>query len=124
VPFLTELLITTTIRHYSLLVKKHYGWRGWTSEASASWRRFWRSGPQTPRQVSDEAAESIARVEAEAAALGAGTYEMSPDLYDSTLLDVGSDPLLNRLDKARRVKAGQQERARARQGKENRHRRG
>lgn len=105
-------------------MKKYYGWRGWAPEASASWRRFWRSGPPTPRQVADAAAERIARVEAEAEAIGAGTYEMAPDPYDQSLLGLASDPQLSRLDKARRVRAGQRKRTRSRRVNDNKHRRG
>jgi hypothetical protein len=89
-----------------------------------SWRRFWRSGPQTPRQIADDAAARIARAEAEAEAVGAGTYERAPDPYDYTLVERANDPRVNRLDKEQRVRAGQRKRARLRRVNENKHRRG
>lgn len=105
-------------------MKKHYGWRGWAPETSASWRRFWRSGPQTPRQMGEVAAERVARAEAEAEALLLGPNELSPDPYDEALMETVSDPQWNHRDKERRVRAGQQCRAKARRENENKHRRG
>jgi hypothetical protein len=52
----------------------------------------------------------------------AGTHELAPDPYDRTLVEVGSDPALNRLDKEQRVRAGQRRRARSRRTNENMHR--
>jgi hypothetical protein len=73
--------------------------------AKASWRRFWRNGPDTPRQVADEALARIAA--AKAIAETPADLRNLLDPYDFSLADQGTDPQIVHLDRARRVHAGQ-----------------
>jgi len=80
--------------------------------AKASWRRFWRNGPSTPRQVADEA---FARVEeARANAETAEEARLAVDPYDLHLVEQGTDPLINQQARARRVEAKQTQKHRQR----------
>ena len=75
-----------------------------TPGAKASWRRFWRNGPLTPRQVADQALARIAMAE-ELAETPADLRDLV-DPYDIHLVEQGTDPLITHLDKARRVHRG------------------
>ena len=78
---------------------------GLSPGARASWRRFWRYGPATPRQVADQALARLAAAE-ELADTPADLRNLT-DPYDSHLAELATDPLTVHLDKARRVHAGQ-----------------
>lgn len=78
---------------------------GLSPGAKASWRRFWRYGPPTPRQVGDAALARLAAAEESADTPADLRYLADP--YDSYLAEHATDPLTVRLDKARRVNAGQ-----------------
>lgn len=74
-------------------------------DARASWRRFWRNGPLTPRQVADQAIARLATAE-ELTDTPADLRNLA-DPYDSYLAEHATDPLTVHHDKARRVHAGQ-----------------
>jgi hypothetical protein len=73
--------------------------------ARTSWRRFWRDGPQTPRQQGDEALARLAAAE-ELADTPADLWN-SADPFDLTLAEIATDPSVVQFDKATRVHAGQ-----------------
>jgi len=75
-----------------------------TPDAKASWRRFWRNGPPTPRQTADEALARLLAAE-ELAETPADLRNLA-DPYDAYLAEQATDPLTTHLDKARRVHRG------------------
>jgi hypothetical protein len=74
-------------------------------EAKASWRRWWRNGPLTPRQLRDEAVARIAA--AEESAESQAELRTLADPYDYAIVERATDPLSVHIDKARRVHRGQ-----------------
>jgi hypothetical protein len=78
---------------------------GLSPETKASWRRFWRYGPPTPRQTGDAALARLAA--AEELAEDPADFNNLADPYDYKLAEIATDPSLVQFDKARRVHAGQ-----------------
>lgn len=73
--------------------------------ARSSWRRFWRDGPQTPRQRGDDALDRLAA--AEDLADTPADFRNLADPYDLHLAEIATDPSVVQFDKATRVHAGQ-----------------
>jgi hypothetical protein len=94
---------------------------GLSPEARASWRRFWRYGPPTPRQAGDAALARLAA--AEELAETPADFNNLADPFDLTLAEIATDPSVVQFDKARRVHAGQTARRLKRQQTANKHRR-
>jgi hypothetical protein len=88
-------------------------------QAKASWRRFWRSGPPTPRQTADVALARLASAK-ELAETPADLRSLA-DPYDSYLAENATDPLTVHIDKARRVRRGQSARHLKRRQSANQH---
>jgi hypothetical protein len=91
-------------------------------EAKATWRRWWRSGPPTPRQVADDAFARITTGDEAADTLADAQNLIDP--YDYYLLEHATDPLTVQYGKAVRVERGQTSRRIKRRLNANKHRRG